>query len=352
MQVSKNDGRVMLGRSLGPRRVDGGVVGRGLTRKGLVGLAVAGIATSVVATGCGGALNSDKSDSDKKVAFSFLYSEIPAAPALKRFARDRAKDRGYTLLTDNIQGGKVDEQIPSVDSFVSQKVKAMTVQVQDPSAYGGMIRRAHAGDIKFVTYVAAAPGQDASILFPLVPAAEQLSADAAKWINENVGGKGEVLVLGLTSDPTSRAASKALGATIERETNAKVVASQQALDQATGVRVTQTALRAHPNINVVLAWNDGGALGAAQAFKQRGKDPKKIYVASNEASEQGLQAVKDGNPFIKTLNVLSIKALGLAVADVPIDLAEGKKTRGVDVPHVLVHPGDTAKIDSYLSEYK
>jgi ABC-type sugar transport system substrate-binding protein len=116
--------------------------------------------------------------------------------------------------------------------------------------------------------------------------------------------------------------------------------------------VTQTALRAHPNINVVLAWNDGGALGAAQAFKQRGKDPKNIYVASNEASQQGLQAVKDGNPFIKTLNVLSIKALGLAVADVPIDLAEGKKTRGVDVPHVLVHPGDTAKIDSYLSEYK
>jgi ABC-type sugar transport system substrate-binding protein len=342
----------MLGRSSDPQRVDGDsvVVGRRLMRKGLVGLAVAGIATSLAA--CGGALNSDKSDGGKKVAFSFLYSEIPAAPALKRFARDRAKERGYTLLTDNIQGGKVDEQIPSVDSFVSQKVKAMTVQVQDPSAYGGMIRRAHAGDIKFVTYVAAAPGQDASILFPLVPAAQQLSADAAKWINENVGGKGEVLLLGLTSDPTSRAASKALGATIERETKAKVVASQQALDQASGVRVTQTALRAHPNINVVLAWNDGGALGAAQAFKQRGKDPKKIYVASNEASQQGLQAVKDGNPFIKTLNVLSIKALGLAVADVPIDLAEGKKTRGVDVPHVLVHPGDTAKIDSYLSEYK
>jgi ribose transport system substrate-binding protein len=350
----------MLGRSSDPRRVDAGgadagirgAIGRGRSRKGLAALAAVGIATSLAATGCGGALDNKKSDGDKKVAFSFLYSEIPAAPALKRFARDRAKERGYTLLTDNIQGGKVDEQIPSVDSFISQKVKAMAVQVQDPSAYGGMIRRAHAAGTKFVTYVAAAPGQDASILFPLVPAAQQLSADAAKWINANVGGKGEVLLMGLTSDPTSRAATKALGATIERETNAKVVASQQALDQASGVRVTQTALRAHPNINAVLAWNDGGALGAAQAFKQLGKDPKKVYVASNEASQQGLQAVKDGNPFIKTLNVLSIKALGLAVANVPIDLAEGKKTRGVDVPHVLVHPGDTAKIDSYLAEYQ
>ncbi|MCW3101233.1 MAG: carbohydrate-binding protein [Chthonomonadaceae bacterium] len=349
----------MLGRSWDPRKVhrggvhfgSGGMLSRGATRKRLAGVVALGIATSLAASGCGGALSA-KANGDKKVAFSFLYSEIPAAPALKRFARDRAQQRGYTLLTDNIQGGKVDEQIPSVASFISQKVKAMTVQVQDPSAYGGMMRRAHGAGIKFVTYVAPAPGQDASILFPLVPAARQLSADAAKWINQHLGGKGEVLLMTLTSDPTSRAASTALGATIERETHAKVVASQQALDQATGVRVTQTALRAHPHLNVVLAWNDGGALGAAQVFKQRGMDPKKIYVASNEASQQGLQAVKDGNLFLKTLNVLSIKALGQAVADVPIDLAEGKKTGGVNIPHVLVHPGDTAKLAGYLAEYR
>lgn len=323
--------------------------GRARSLSGGIRVFVAGLGLAALVAGCGGALA--QSGGGKKVAFSFLYSEIPAAPALKHFAKQEAAARGYTLLTDNIVNGNTAEQISSVNSFISQHVKAMTVQVLDPAAYGGMIHRAHAAGIKFVTYVNKAPGADGAIEFPQVPASEQLSADAAQWIKAHVGGNGEVLIMGLTTDPLSALATKALGATIERETHAKVVAEQDALDEATGVRVTRTVLQAHPGLNVVLAWNDGGALGAAEVFKQLGKDPSKIYVASNEASQQGLQAMLSGNAYLKALNVLSIEQLGKAVADVPIDLLQGKSTTGAVIPHNLVHPGETAKLKQYLAEY-
>lgn len=290
-------------------------------------------------------------DEGGTIAFSFLYSEIPVAGALKGFAHDKAAELGYELLTDNIQGGKVDEQIASVDNFIAQGVDALVVQHLDSSPYGGLIERARAAGIPYITYFTPHPEQDGSVTFRQEDSAAALSEDAAAWINANLDGTGKVLLLALTNDEGSRATTAALRSAIETETGAEIVAVQEGLDQATAMQVTEDTLQAHPDVNVVLGWNDGSALGAAEAFSQAGIDPAGVYIGSMESGEQGLQALVDGNEYLKALSVLSIRMLGEAIAQVAHNVITGEGETEVDVPLVLIHPGQDTEINEFLAEY-
>lgn len=327
---------------------------RALLARGGGALAVLGFGPLLSA--CGGALEDDEgggagASERRTIGFSFLYSEVPAAAALKRFAKERADELGYEVLTDNVRGGKIDEQLASLDSFITRKVDALVVHVGDPASYGGILSRARRAEIPFFTYATAVPKSDGAVLFPFDEASRQLSEDAAAWIEENLGGEGQVLVLSYTADPVGRKASRLLAETVEERTQARVVAQQDALDQATGLRVTEDALQANPGINVVLAWNDGGALGAAQALEGAGKDPSKVYIGSNEGTEQAVQAMLQGNEYLKTVNLLSIKKLGYGIVDLPHRYFTEDRTGDLLVGRRIIHSDETAELEQALSEY-
>jgi ABC-type sugar transport system substrate-binding protein len=338
---------------------EGKIDRRTLLRRGA--LTTGALSVSSLLAACGGALSSNsasgssgggKSGDAKKIGFSFLYSEVPAAAALKKFANERAGQLGYTVLTDNIRGGKLDEQLASLDSFITRKVDALVVHVTDPSAYGAVQAKAKKANIPFFTYATAIKGSDGAVLFPFKPAAENLADDAIAWAKKNLGGQhAQILVLSYTGDPLGREASKILGQRIADAGLGNVVASQDALDQATGLRVTEDALKAHPGINIVMAWNDGGALGAAQALKKAGADPAETYVGSNEGTESAVQAMLKGNAYVKTINLLSLKRLGYGIVDLPKRYFASHTAGDLVVGRPVLHASDKAALQKALSEY-
>ena len=120
----------------------------------------------------GGAAGGASGGKDCTIALSFLYSEIPVAESLKTYARNKAKTYGCDLRTDNITGGKVNDQIASVDNFISQGVDALVVQHLDPAPYNGLLERAHEANIPYVSYFVPIPGQDGSVQFEQAESAE------------------------------------------------------------------------------------------------------------------------------------------------------------------------------------
>lgn len=324
---------------------------RQFLKTGLATLGILGGAPLLIS--CGGALAPSGNQSSKEtVAFSFLYSEVPAAAAVKRFAKERAKQLDYELLTDNITGGKTDEQLTSVNSFITRDVGTLVVHVVDPSGYGGLISRARDAEIPFFTYASAVPESDGAVLFPPQEAAEELSQDAANWVKENLDGEeAQVLVLGFTADPVTRKATETLSQGITEQGLGRVVASQDALEQATGLRITEDVLKANPGINVVLCQNDGGALGACQAFSKTDKDPAKVYVASNEGTELGIQAMLDGNKYLKTINQLSIKKIGYAVTDIAHRYFTDGKKGDIVIGRRILHNDQKEELRQALTEY-
>ena len=286
------------------------------------------------------------------IAFSFQYAEVPAYGPIKAFATAKANELGYELVTDNIQGGNVDEQIASLDNFIAQGVDALVVHQQDPAIYASIIERAHAAGIKYIGYFQPSEGEDGLVAFDQRGAAEQCSVDAANWINENLGGKAKVLIHSLSVDQVGREITEVLGASILEQTDAEIVATQDAIEQATGLQTTQDTLTAHPDLNVVLSWNDGGALGAAQAFELAGVDPAGVYICSKETGQVGLQALADGNKYLKGMSVLSLKILGEGVAQVPVNVLTGQGESDLVVDQVFVRAGETERINELLAEFE
>ncbi|TPW91091.1 sugar ABC transporter substrate-binding protein, partial [Schumannella luteola] len=133
--------------------------------------------------------------------------------------------------------------------------------------------------------------------------------------------------------------------------NIEVVATQKASDRTEGEQVTREVLQAHPDLNMVLSYNDDSGLGAQQAFVNAGKDPKDpgIFVGGQDGSKEGLTAVSQGGIYRVSVAV-RIKDIGEAVANVPIDILQGKKNNGVDVPPVALDV-DSPKLSEYLSDY-
>jgi ABC-type sugar transport system substrate-binding protein len=287
---------------------------------------------------------------ERTVGFSFLYSEIPAAKVLKGTARQRADEVGYELLMDNIRGGAVDQQLQTLDSFFTRNVDAVVVHAVEPSSYGGQLRRAKDAGIPFITYATEVPGDDASILFPPVEPAQELGRHAAQYVEENFGGRGEVLLLTFTGDEITRTASRALGEALEAETGARVVARQDAVDQATALRVTEDTLEAHPDLNCVVCMADGGALGAVQAFKNAGRDPESVYIASNEGGQDTLLEMQKGS-WIKAIEALSIRDLGLSIIDLPRQILEDGDNSDAVIGRELVEQDDKARIKELLADY-
>jgi ABC-type sugar transport system substrate-binding protein len=307
---------------------------------------------------CGGSLDkssggggSGAAKTGGKIGFTFLYSEVSFAATMKNFAKERGKELGFEVLTDNVRGGNVDDQRTSLDSFITRKVDAIVCHVLNPPVYGSIIKRAEAAGIPFFTYAQAVPNTYGGVLFPFDEAANNLSRDATDWVTANLGGKAKILVLGYTVDPAGARATDLFSKTITDETDSKVVAAQDALDQATGLRVTEDALKANPDINVVLAWNDGGALGAAQAMKKAKKDPDKIYIASSEGTEQGINGMLNGNEYLKTINLLSIKALGYGIVDLPVNYLKTKKKGDLEVGRTIVHSDEKDVLEKAAAEY-
>jgi simple sugar transport system substrate-binding protein/ribose transport system substrate-binding protein len=126
----------------------------------------------------------------------------------------------------------------------------------------------------------------------------------------------------------------------------KVVATQSAWLQDTGLATTADMITAHPEIQILFACNEGGTVGAAQAVKQAGK---KIAVFGYDGSDQitsmiitgELQAAVAQDPYGQGT---------LAMTDL-INFLQGKPGAGVGkltiAPGVVLSGTDKAAVNKW-----
>jgi ABC-type sugar transport system substrate-binding protein len=337
--------------AIGARRI-----GRREFLKG--GLAIAGaLGVAPALTACGGALSQQGSASaggsgegGEQIAFSFAYTDLPISGTLKDFARQKANELGVQFVTDNPRGN-LQDHIASLESLIMRGVAGMTVQPIEPDSYEELARRAREQGIVWVTYSLEMENQDAAILFPPEQSGEVLAEDAVRWINENLDGEAEVLILSYDTNPIGPLRTKALEELIPQETNARIVAKQDAHDPTNGLRVTEDVLEANPNLNVVVGMNDDGALGALQAFRNAGKDPERTYIGGQDGSREALLAIRDGGHY-KATSALSILEVANATIEVPKRIMDGGPRENVEIPAEIVSQETPEKIEEYLANYE
>jgi ABC-type sugar transport system substrate-binding protein len=316
-----------------------------LKRAGLVGAGTLAL-PSILAASAGAAA------ADKRIAFSHPYSNNPIQQGVYRFARERAKQKGYTLLTDNAQQ-KLDIQVADVEAWISQKVPAMVILPVEATAMENLAVKAMKQGLLWFDFSIPMKHHTAGIYYDHYGGGLILGQAAGRWIAKHKGGKAKVAISTFNSLEVGRLRTKGMVKGVKQfAPAAKIVAMQDSGDVESGLNFATTVLEKYPDLDVYLGLNDDSAVGAYQAFDNAHVDPKTVFIGGMDSPEQALKLLRDGNGSYRATAALRLRDLGYVAVDLPKRALEGKKVQTVNVPYKLLTNANKKLLTAYLGDWK
>ena len=254
----------------------------------------------------------------------------------KEIDKEAANFKDVKLLMNDSQNAQ-SVQNDQVDVLISKGVKALAINLVDPSAYKTIIQKAKGDDLPIVFfnkdpgqkaldsyekayYVGTDPKESGLIQGDLI--AKQWAANPAYDLNKD-GKIQYVLLKGEPGHPDAEARSKY----VIEQLNAKGIQTEQLFidtgmwDAAMAKDKTDAWLSSAraKDIEVIISNNDGMALGALEATKAHGK---KLPIFGVDALPEALQLIKKGELAGTVLN--DGVNQGKAVVQLANNLANGK----------------------------
>ena len=244
----------------------------------------------------------DIAASDKEFSFAgnvkafenVVWQEI--ANGYEGFAKD-AETAGRKLTVDTTSPmGEDDEegQLSILKDQVRQGVNAVLLSpISDANCLPG-IEAAHDADIPVFAVNNEFNGADMFV----GPNSLEQGQIAAEWVNEKIGGKGEVaIVMGMAKTGVTRIRTEGFeGWFKENNKDVEVVAKQNAdWDRSKAKDVAATFLKTYPELKAIFCNNDVMALGVVEAVKEANLELNKdIYVVGCDGQSEAYDSIRAG----------------------------------------------------------
>lgn len=337
---------------------DAGLSRRRFLQAGAAGAMAFTAAGALAACGDDSSGSSTGGDDGGQVRFGFShpYSDVPLVTIIKQLVEQDASRLGWETLLDETQAGDVQDQTATLDTWITQKLTAICAFPTDPSALEALARRAVDAGIMWTTYGVRMDTAAGGILFPPELSGDVVARSTVEWINANKPDA-EVLILNSPADVATKARTEIPEQQIKAQTRASIVGVQAGVEQTQGLRVTEDMLQAHPNLSVVVANNDSGALGAAEAFRKAGRSSDGIWIIGQDGSEDALVAIQRDGGYLKATAALDIARLCSEVVGVTSRALERRWTPGdsqewIELAPTLVTHDDPALLRRFLATYQ
>jgi len=240
----------------------------------------------------------------KKDTIGWAQSEKEANPfriASTKSQVDTAKAKGWHLLTTNAQSN-VQQENSDIKGMIDKGAKAIIFSPINSTGLGDAIAYAKSKKVAMVPVDRNITGvkgcQDVG---------PQLGSDfveqgrrAADAMIKATGGTANLAILlgasgvNVTDDRTAGFLDQLKA---KNASGIKVIFQQTAdFTREKGKSVTETLLRAHPDVNAIYAENDEMGLGALAALDDAGKSGiDKVHIVSIDGTKGAVQAIVDGN---------------------------------------------------------
>jgi len=302
------------------------------------------------AAASGGAA-SEECEEEYTIAFSHIVSEAVVVKAVRAFADARAAELGcITMLHDNTTGQNLEAQTAALDTWINQGVDAIVLLPVDAASVAPYKERADAAGIAMSTYAFPIEGYCGNAGFDATVSGEIIADAAIAWAKEAYpNGGAKALVSSLSALPLL-APRWEVPVNKFKEAGIEVVAVQDGADIASGLEITETTLQAHPDLAIVIGLNDDFAVGAYQAFQNAGKDPATSFIAGQDGSLEGLEAIKEGKHY-KATSAILLDQLGASIVDLSLACITGEGETNIDTPAKLVTL-DEGGVDELIASFK
>lgn len=236
------------------------------------------------------AASTEPASAVKKVGLVLSTLNNPFFVTLKEGAEAKAKELGMELIVLDSQNDP-SKDMANVEDLITQGVSLILLNPTDSDAVANAVKAANDAKIPVITLDRAANGGEVVSHV----ASDNIAGGkmAADFINEKLGGKGNVIELqGIAGTSAARDRGQGFNEQLATYPDLKVVAAQPAdFDRTKGLSVMENLLQAQPDVQAVFAHNDEMALGAYQAIEASGKT---VLVVGFDAIDDAVASVKDG----------------------------------------------------------
>jgi ribose transport system substrate-binding protein len=276
------------------------------------------------------------------IGVSLAQDDNPFYIAMLKGIRARAQELGWDVATVSANEDKL-KQINGVQDLVARGVKGILISPIDAVGVNAAYDAAAAAKIPIVSVARGSVSPNQTIHVAMDE--KQIGRDIAEWTAKKLGGKGQVaMLLGPSGAPTFKNLADGYTEVMAKYPDIKIVfKSDGPLTRERGVKQTEDALVANPDLAAIYTANDDVALGAMQAVLAANRAGKTIVTGMNGVPP-ALRAVKDGNMAMTVeLNPVEWGRLGV---DVLATYLKGDKIEPrVFIKHNLI---DSANVDAKL----
>jgi ribose transport system substrate-binding protein len=276
------------------------------------------------------------------IGVSLAQDDNPFYIAMLKGIRARAQELGWDVATVSANEDKL-KQINGVQDLVARGVKGILISPIDAVGVNAAYDAAAAARVPIVSVARGSVSPNQTIHVAMDE--KQIGRDIAEWTAKKLGGKGQVaMLLGPSGAPTFKNLAEGYTEVMAKYPDIKIVfKSDGPLTRERGVKQTEDALVANPDLAAVYTANDDVALGAMQAVLAANRAGKTILTGMNGVPP-ALRAVKDGNMAMTVeLNPVEWGRLGV---DVLATYLKGDKIEPrVFIKHNLI---DSSNVDAKL----
>lgn len=242
--------------------------------------------------------------------------------------------------------GDVSKQVSAIENFIAQKVDGIIIGAAEPNAIEDAAKAAKDAGIAVITVSTPLNNDQTNITVSEREMGLGCGEMAAEWIKKVHGDKPvEVAILDYPTLPSVIERADSIAEVLNKEVpNAKVVARQSAATVAEGLQAGETILQAHPDVKVVCAINDGGALGFAKALAAAGKAGDDVGCFGISTADEFMLEMANPDTVLRgTLDLYPLNLGSMAVQSV-IKIKNGEEVPKVqNTPLVKVWQSDAEK---------
>jgi ribose transport system substrate-binding protein len=272
-------------------------------------------------------------------------------------AKDRAGELGVDLrIADANQD--ISKQIAAAENFITQKVDILVLTPVDAKALGPIVKQAIKAGIPVITESNVVEGANTYVGI----SNEVGGRKAGEWFVKYAKEKGispKILIVGLPNfdDCRQRVAGfkEALASSGIKYEIAQEVDGQGLKEKA--LAVSQDALTAHPDVNVIFGINDDSTTGGMAAYKAAGLDESKLTaIGFGFEGAVGQGALLSGGPYKAALAMFP-NFVGVGLVDAAVAIAKGEKVPArYETPTTVIDAGNfntfyTKSGDKYAMKY-
>jgi len=201
------------------------------------------------------------------------------------------------------------KQFSDIEAFMAQDYDGIFFLLLTPEGMDDLVARAvEQGICMFNHSASPITGSTQNVVLDQHFSGYQVGKFAAEWIGRNYGDADEVLVgiMGNRADPLlSERTQGLIDGVTENAANAAIAGEVEAVTMDSGAEGAANLLQAHPDIKVLLSFNDDAGFGAYTGAREAGKeDPSEFFVGSADGTNLVLDEIAKGGIYQATWSYL------------------------------------------------